>query len=426
MSTTRRSPTRPARASPRDWAFRADDGAVLEALAAGRHVESLREHFGSAVHPQLAALAATAQHRHGRGGYGPQVLIVPGMMGSRLEVLGAGRRRMVWIDPERIGAGALAELRLPSAAIVRPTGVLLFSYARLLLNLRAAGFDAQFFPYDWRRGIDELGGILAAHIRAQSQPVSLIAHSMGGLVARVALKQLAKRRVRKLIMLGTPNGGSLAPVQALRGTYPFVRKLARLVRGRTPEQLAEHIFRTFPGLYHMLPPPHRRLSIDLTDPKCWPGDGPAPDRTLLGTVLAARAQLAAPDERMTHIVGINRPTVIAVRRSGRGFEYASSRNGDGTVAVMMARLPRLKCYFVDELHGNLANNSRVIRAVVDLLKRGRTTELAQRFVPARGRLTRLGDAELRSGDAAKIDWRSLTSAQREAVLADLDAEPAVL
>jgi pimeloyl-ACP methyl ester carboxylesterase len=406
---------------PHNWAFRADDAAVLEALATGRHRESLREYFGSPAYRELSALALRAQRRP-PALRGTRVLILPGIMGSRL----CDARQVLWIDPERIGAGHLTRLRLPSREPIRPIGVLLNSYARLKLRLQIAGIEANFFSYDWRLGVDELGAALAARILNDGEPVTLIAHSMGGLIARIAAKQLAKHHVRRLIMLGSPNRGSFAPVQALRGTYRFVRKLARLDLRHSPEYLAENVFCTFPGIYHMLPALHGRSSVDLLDPACWPADGPVPDPALLRRVAAVRKRLARPDERMVHIVGVNRETVVAVKRTAAGFEYRSSMNGDGTVPAALAMLPDLDCYFVDESHGNLPGNAQVIRAIIDLVRRGSTGRLTRRFTPRRGRIAPVDDARLRAAGADKIDWRRLDSAQREAALADLDEGPAVL
>lgn len=415
-----------------NWAFHASDGAILDALANGQHRASLREQFGAAAYQELAALAARAQRVKIAGG--PRVLILPGIMGSRLSAVKHRRgaraaapagasQEVLWIDPERIGMGRLKELILPSAESIRPMGVLLFYYARMKLMLEIDGFDVEFFPYDWRLGIDELGTALASRIRDQDEPVSLIAHSMGGLIARIAAKRLPKRLVRKLIMLGTPNRGSFSPVLALRGTYPFVRKMARLDHRHSPEYLAQAVFSTFPGIYHMLPSSRRRGAVDLLDPRSWPRTGTVPDPALLRRVAAVRRQLAAPDSRMCHIVGINRETVVAVRRTAAGFEYGSSLNGDGSVPVALALLPKLKTYFIDESHGNLAANSRVIRAVADLLRRGSTRELLRRFAPARGRLSRIDDARLKLIGGGKIDWRGLSSAQRKVVLAELDGAP---
>ena len=109
------------------------------------------------------------------------------------------------------------------------------------------------------------------------------------------------------------------------------------------------------------------------------------------------------------------------RSTRGGFEYALGLNGDGTVPVASALLPKVDTYFVDEMHGNLPNNPQVIQAVLDLVRRGRTAELARHWVRKRAKRRYIDDAQLRRGRLPKIDWRRLDSAQREAVLAELDA-----
>jgi hypothetical protein len=409
-----------------DWAFHAPNSAVFEALARYSHGDSLREFFGTAACEELSVLARAA-HRIRTSG-GQRVLVIPGMMGSRLWDVSAGtnprergRGRMLWIDPASIAGGRLTNLALPSPRTIRPRGVLLSSYARLKLRLAAEGLDARFFAYDWRLGIDEIGASLAAAIAAAGKPAVLIAHSMGALVARIAIKLLPKRLVRRLIMLGAPNGGSLAPVLALRGTYPFVQKLSRLDLKHSPDYLAAEVFSGFPGLYHMLPP-HRdpNSAVDLLDASSWPSDGVRPRPELLARVQQARAGMAEPDARMVQIVGVNRQTVVSVRRTSAGFEYGSTPHGDGTVPLAMAQVPGLETFYVEESHGNLASSPRVIEAIVDLVRTGTTRGLATRCAPKPVPEQRIDDAQLRAADAAKIDWRRLDSAQREAVMADLD------
>lgn len=424
-------PARPSRsAESADWAFHADDEAVLDALVSGRHAQSLREYFGAPAYAQLSLLAADA--RRAKPPRGPRILILPGIMGSKIgevhsmpEKTARGGRggapEVLWIDPLRIAAGRLTGLALPSGKALCAVGVLLFSYARLKLELQRSGRDVRFHAYDWRLGLDELGAQLAARIVADARPVILVAHSMGGLVARMAARMLPRRLMRKLIMLGTPNEGSFASVQALRGTYPFVRRLSRLDRRHSAEHLAAKVFSTFPGLYHMLPPADRLAGIDLFDPRDWPADGPTPDARILARVAAVRAGLAPVDSRMVHIVGVNQETVVGMRRSTAGFEYTMANDGDGTVPLALARLPKLKCYFVEELHGNLPANPRVIQAVIDLLRRGRTRRLQERWRAGRGPARHTDDVQLRLEGGEKIDWSSLTSAQREAALGELDS-----
>ncbi len=90
------------------------------------------------------------------------------------------------MDPLRISDGLLTRLSLPAGSGLRATGVLLISYARLKLELEIAGNDVALHPYDWRRGIDELGRELAWRIVGEGRPVTLVAHSMGGLVAHAS------------------------------------------------------------------------------------------------------------------------------------------------------------------------------------------------------------------------------------------------
>jgi pimeloyl-ACP methyl ester carboxylesterase len=424
--------TRARRPGGTGWAFQATNAAIFEALARGERSASLREYFGAPAFEELSGLAAAARKARtasrGRGPL-PRVLIVPGMMGSRLcdvpargGARGTARPKALWVDPARIAAGHLARLSLADACpgAIRAAGAMLPTYARLKLTLAIEGFDARFFAYDWRLGIDSIGTALAARIRAAGTAVSLVAHSMGGLVARVAAKQLPKRLIKRLVLLGTPNQGAFSPVLALRGTYPFVLRLSRLDLEHSPEELASRVFRTFPGLYQLLPGSPGAGEIDLLDPRSWPDCGPRPDPALLGRVAEARAGMASPDARMAQIVGVNRETVVSVRRTPAGFEYGASRNGDGTVPVHLAVLPSLETYFADEHHGELANNAGIIAAVAALLRGESVCGLPRRFVRCEEPSRRFDDAQLRAGEVRKIDWRRLDSAGREAVLADLD------
>jgi hypothetical protein len=130
--------------------------------------------------------------------------------------------------------------------------------------------------------------------------------------------------------------------------------------------------------------------------------------------------LAPVDSRMVHIIGVNQETVVELRRTAAGFDYVMDRNGDGTVPLALARLPKLKCYFVDESHADLANNPRVIQAVIDFVSRGYTSVLPQRWRSTPGLVRCIDDAQLRLEGTGKIDWRRLTPAHREAVFAELD------
>jgi len=419
VAQTSRDPAEPrSREDRTEWAFRAEEAAILHALAAGTHAPALREYFGA---PGYAELRRLAQAGKAPSSGAARVLIVPGIMGSRLgdPTLRDRARRIVWIDPLNIAGGAIRALQLPDVRKLQPMGVLLYAYARLQLSLRAAGIAAELHAYDWRQGLDQLGAALAERIRADNRPVVLIGHSMGGMVARMALARLPRRLVRKLVLLGTPNFGSYAPVQALRGTYPFVRRVSLLDPVHTPEVLAAEVFKTFPGLYQLLPPRERLRGADLYRRSGWPASGPQPDLAQLAGVAAIRAALAPPDARMVQILGVDRSTIIATRRKAAGFEYEMSLAGDGTVPVALAALPGIPSHYVAAWHADLANHPSVIAAILDLVRRGRTKALLKTWRAPRTPSIRIDDAALAAGDGPKIDWRALGPRERAATLAAL-------
>src|SRR5690606_2813750 len=98
------------------------------------------------------------------------------------------------------------------------------------------------FAFDWRRPIEDEARRLADTVdalldarAASGQPVRLLAHSLDGLVARTMQlerpqtwqRMIAPPRAR-LLMLGTPNGASWAPMQVLSGDAPFGNLLAAI------------------------------------------------------------------------------------------------------------------------------------------------------------------------------------------------------
>jgi len=109
------------------------------------------------------------------------------------------------------------------------------------------------FAYDWRRDNRISAWQLAALVKRKLQQwqqhthnndarVILIAHSMGGLVARYYLEVLEGwKDCRALITIGTPHRGSLKAVESLCDKHTLGRSdLTELVR-------------TFPSIYQLLP-----------------------------------------------------------------------------------------------------------------------------------------------------------------------------
>jgi len=218
-----RTPSREASSEPPLSAYQFDDSQVEDFLITGKNRGQMEALFGEEAYEELRQLSAQARSRSVFGR--PRVLILPGIMGSKL-----GRKRTflghdtIWLDPLDIARGNLSRLiyRRPQGDRIIPLGVFLSAYLKLKLRLKLGGFHASFYPFDWRQSIDHLGEQLAQTIRQETvassryRDVYLVAHSMGGLVSRAAISNLKpdeQNKVRRVIMLGTPNHGSFVPVK---------------------------------------------------------------------------------------------------------------------------------------------------------------------------------------------------------------------
>lgn len=392
------------------------DDHVVELLRSGAHAALLGAYFGEIEYRELCLLAKLAAIR--RDPRGPIVFVLPGIMGSKLGAVHGQAVELVWLHPNTVSTGGLLQLALPSVHDLTALGVMLPGYLKLKLSLEIAGFAPVFHPFDWRQDLTVLGRTLNAAIeRCGARQVAIVGHSMGGLVARAALEHDGDKRIARLIQLGAPNNGSFAPVQALRAVYPTVRKIAALDSNHTAEKLAQQVFRTLPGLYHLLPSKLDGDALDLFDPHSWPQDDLAPDARLLARARAVRSHLAEADERCYAVAGIHQETITSVAEDESGFVYRITRDGDGTVPLRLARWSDAATWYVEANHGAMTTDDRVIAAVIDLLSSGNTSRLSRKPPLISGELVReISDRELRSQATAKVHWDSLSIDSRRRIL----------
>lgn len=402
--------------------FGFSDIEIERMLASGEQRQELAAYFGETEYLDLVRLARKAE-RFGVNDGHPHVVVVPGILGSQL---GIARRPplpndILWLDPIDIQVGRLGLLGLDAGAPIIPLGVVLYSHLKLCLRLRAAGFAVTLYDYDWRLGIEESGAALAERLREHgSRRVAIVAHSMGGLISRTALALPGTQHVERVVVLGTPNLGSFAPVQALRGTYAVVRKIARLDGAATAERLTEEVFNSFPSLYQMVPVANGKGTPNLLDPGAWPDSGPALRPALIEGARRFRERLAPPDARFVAIAGVGQETVTAASKGRDGFIYTITRHGDGTVPAYSAALNGASTYFTKVAHSDLTRDAQVAAAVVEILRKGSTKRLPMKWTSGSRAQARISDRELRRTHTDKVDWASLTPAQRRDFLQNLN------
>lgn len=335
----------------------------------------------------------------------PVVFLLPGMMGSHLSI----DENRIWLDPGDISQGKLQLLRYGTPNLVTAEAPLGTFYADLIKHLSGT-YRVEPFPFDWRISVFEEAKRLAEAVakalddtEASRQPVSFVAHSMGGLVARAMLaghpelwQRIKERTDARLIMLGTPNGGTHALAQLLTGRDSLIRRLALLDTTRPMQELLG-ILAQFPGLLEMLP---TSGSLDLFDAATWqalaaadPENGnwqPPAARSL--TAARSGQQLLANSpldpERMFYIAGCAPATPIDLTIEGDGTErrllFHATSGGDGRVAWESGIPAGIRTWYLQAAHGDLASTPEGFDAISDLLRHGTTNRLPIKPPETRG------------------------------------------
>lgn len=268
--------------------------------------------------PNLERLYREASKRKGKR----PVIIIPGILGSELINKRTGEK--VWF---KLGRSGDDDVRLPvsldlSASrddlvpgdVLRKLEIPLFKdieiYQELIRALENYGgytrgswdeseqsLDDKYFlfPYDWRRDNIETAQILFRKVeklkRDSGNPdarFNIIAHSMGGLVARYAAMYGDKdigtaqpqptwagdEHFNKIFMFGTPNEGSAEALQVLLHGWGVVKSInLPFVRDVNPLDLLTMpaAFQLLPheGTFHAYDEFLKPLPVDLFDPATW-------------------------------------------------------------------------------------------------------------------------------------------------------------
>ncbi|MFT3717310.1 CHAT domain-containing protein [Pseudorhodoferax sp.] len=352
----------------------------------------------------------------------PAVFVLPGILGSHIEVDG----RRVWLGWRVLGGLRRLEYA-PGQWNVRDGGPLGDFYDDLIDDLEQS-HEVIPFGFDWRRPLEEEARRLGQRVQqaldaraASGMPVRFVAHSMGGLLVRTMMlecpevwKRVCLHEGGRLLMLGTPNGGSWAPMQVLSGddTFgnflvgvgaPFRGQQARqlmaqfpgflqLQAGLTDRQLALSSEETWQKLarddlervrqaswWHRNPRP-----TEAGDTQLAAYEWGVPSKSVLEQAVALRQRLDRQrDEdlprwadRMLLVVGRASFTPDGYEWADEGFVYLDAENGgDGRVTLASALLPQVRTWTLDAEHGKLPSRRSAFDAFRELLETGDTRGL---------------------------------------------------
>ncbi|HEU0088347.1 MAG TPA: hypothetical protein VFQ77_11970 [Pseudonocardiaceae bacterium] len=172
------------------------------------------------------------------------------------------------------------------------------------------------FPYDFRLGVAEAACRLQREVVARLGPrrVIVLAHSMGGLVARYWLGPLGGAGYcRALITLGTPHRGAPKALDLLLngvrlGPRPVAGMTSRLLRG------AAEVVRGWPSTYDLLPR-YRAVRDEDSGGECYPHELPA-ERSFQRQATAAFGMHREIEDAWGRLDPAERPDVLALFARG--------------------------------------------------------------------------------------------------------------
>lgn len=369
------------------------------------------------------------------------VVVVPGIMGSKLcRIEEDGSRTVIWGTLDAILH--FSDLRLDdeagatqSCGLIREMSYLgLYTqeiYGPFLDRLKAAGYregsTLLTFDYDWRFSVFDNAARLDAFLDRsvpEGTRVDIVAHSMGGLVARAfILNEDGADRVNSLITAGSPLRGSVRIFQMLEKGWG---KASVIVGGVDDFR---RILLSFPSIFDLMPSYDgccegdflTTNAIDVARTEAWTDlnwDGVDPgtlpdlaDAEFRRLSVRALADTPLPDgvgEAL--VIGVDQRTPSSYTlTTGDGparLNYETSWQGDGTVmtdSALLADRVTFRTSFAS--HGAILNEASVQDFVLTALKQG--AGQAVREVPVRERSTILATL----GEAVELVGVGLTTDQ---------------
>ena len=293
------------------------------------------------------------------------VVVVPGLAGSNLW----RGSEQVWPSLKLFGHPELLRVAHPLEArgivnqvVVVPGLLQAEGYSTLTNYLRASlgyevGRDLLEFAYDFRQDNRRSAAQLGAAIESWnvSAPITIIAHSMGCLIARYYIERLGgKRHVERVVLLGGPHAGTPYAVAGLLNGPKL------LPLGMMNAQLREHLA-SFPSWYQILPTypcvSDRDAPLDVLADDSWL---PERHRPLLHGARRFRQELGTHSSvPAVCIFGYGIKTIVgaSVERNAGGevarADFRVDDDGDGMIPQRSAILSGAEIHPVRQQHGSL-------------------------------------------------------------------------
>ena len=362
-----------------------DDLAEAVLRATGDERRALETRLGAA---QLNAIRKLAEGRDRSSGEKlGNVVVLHGIMGGELARIENGDEDTIWVSLWHLFCGEFAQLALNgqtglSPRDIRASGILLRYYGKQLVSL-ARDWNVRPFYFDWRSDIRTTAQELRQNLDAWFGPAGqahLVAHSMGGLVARCFAAMYPDRwrtLAGRLVMLGTPNYGSFAIPRLLFGNNSVLHLIDKIDFHHSLDDLLR-VAATFPSTYQMLPSSDRLPGLERLFDAASYTQTPVLQRALDEARDFQRQIAPVVDPgRMLYVAGYNLATpneIADYEKLGVDAGYRFSLHGDGTVPHNLGLLDGVTTYFTNCDHQSLPANDDILGAMTSMLTTGAAPE----------------------------------------------------
>lgn len=344
------------------------------------------------------------------------VILIPGIMGSTL----SRSNESQWVNMRKLNQGGIPKNLNISATNVEASGVII-KYYNDLANHLLNQYDVITLEFDWRKSVKEAAKVLKTEIENiinhHKVKIHIVAHSMGGLVARQCMMSYAdtwalfkQNQANRFIMLGTPWLGSYLIMEVLTGHSGRVKQLAAIDFKNDRSDLLR-VFWKFPGIFELLPI-EKETDRHFWEEGFWQNldetanlkHMPKPSsntkslndfETYRQEVISFINNLDETDfNNVFYICGQADKTVFDYTLKDRFLSknkklvYKATSHGDGSVTwasgIPKQLLNSNNLYYSQTTHGDLANEDYIFQGITDILSTGSTNALSTQRPSNRG------------------------------------------